>query len=232
VENSTSKNRKAATERAYPRKKSVVREYAEAILIALVAALFLRAFVVQAFKIPSGSMIPTLEIGDHILVNKLAYGVRTPDINWLPVVGCVDLSSGSHLVEWDMPKRGDVVVFVYPRDRCKDFIKRVVGVPGDSVEIRNKKVYVNGEQVEDLHAFFEDPELARGSNGIRDNFGPVQVPENHIFVMGDNRDRSYDSRFWGFVPVQDVRGRAFIKYFSWDSDNGQPRWRRIGNLIY
>jgi len=231
VEHSTSKSSRATAAKAV--KKSVVREYAEAILIALVAALFLRAFVVQAFKIPSGSMIPTLEIGDHILVNKLAYGVRSPDINWLPIVGCVDLSSGSHVVEWDMPKRGDVVVFVYPRDRCKDFIKRVVGVPGDMVEIRDKQVYINGEPVvEDAHAYYEDPNVVHGANRPRDNFGPVQVPDNHIFVMGDNRDRSYDSRFWGFVPIQDVRGRAFIKYFSWDSDESQPRWNRIGNLIY
>ena len=232
MENSTSKNRKAAAGHAYPRKKSVVREYVEAILIALVAALFLRAFVVQAFKIPSGSMIPTLEIGDHILVNKLAYGIRLPDINWLPVVGCVDLSSGSHLTEWDIPKRGDVVVFVYPRDRCKDFIKRVVGIPGDEVEIRDKKVYLNGKPVEDVQAYFEDPQVVRGPNGIRDNFGPTRVPKTHIFVMGDNRDRSYDSRFWGFVPIKDVRGRAFIKYFSWDSDKSRPRWTRFGNLIY
>lgn len=228
--NSTSNSKRAGAEK--PARKSVVREYAEAIVIALIAALFLRAFVVQAFKIPSGSMIPTLEVGDHILVNKLAYGVRSPDINWLPLVGCVDLSNGSHLVEWDTPRRGDVVVFVYPRDRCKDFIKRVVGVPGDVVEIRNKRVYINGGPVEDAHAFHEDPDLAYGSNRGRDNYGPVEVPEDHIFVMGDNRDRSYDSRFWGFVPVRDVRGRAFIKYFSWDSDNSHPRWSRIGNFIY
>jgi signal peptidase I len=213
-------------------KKSVVREYGEAILIALLAALFLRAFVVQAFKIPSGSMIPTLQIGDHILVNKMAYGIRAPDINWLPFVGCDDLFQGSDVVEWDTPKRGDVVVFVYPRDRCKDFIKRVIGVPGDTVEIRNKRVYINGKPVKDEHAYYDDPHIEHGVNRIRDNFGPVRVPPNHIFVMGDNRDRSYDSRFWGFVPIKDVRGRAFIKYFSWDSDDSKPRWTSIGNLIY
>ena len=183
-------------------RKSVFREYTEAIIIALVAALFLRAFVVQAFKIPSGSMIPTLAIGDHILVNKLSYGVRLPDINWLPFAGCIDLARGSHAVEWDIPERGDVVVFVYPKDRCKDFIKRVVGVPGDEVVIRDKKVFINGEPVEDAHAHFEEQGVFLGAGHVRDNFGPVKVPGDHVFVMGDNRDRSFDSRFWGFVPIR------------------------------
>ncbi len=213
-------------------RKTVVREYAEAIVIALLAALFLRAFVVQAFKIPSGSMIPTLAIGDHILVNKLSYGVRLPDVNWLPFAGCVDLARGSQVMEWDIPERGDVVVFVYPRDRCKDFIKRVVAVPGDEVVIRDKKVYINGEPVEDAHAHFEDRGAVLGAGHVRDNFGPAKVPEGRVFVMGDNRDRSLDSRFWGFVPIEDIRGRAFVKYWSWDSENRRLRWWRIGRLIH
>ncbi len=213
-------------------RKSVLREYTEAILIALVAALFLRAFVVQAFKIPSGSMIPTLAIGDHILVNKLSYGLRLPDVNWVPLAGCVDLVRGSHLVEWDIPERDDVVVFVYPEDRCKDFIKRVVGLPGDEVAIRNKRVHINGKPVDDDHAHFEDEGATLGAGHVRDNFGPVTVPDGRVFVMGDNRDRSFDSRFWGFVPIQDIRGRAFVKYWSWDSENSRLRWWRIGGLIH
>ena len=213
-------------------RKSVFREYTEAILIALLAALFLRAFVVQAFKIPSGSMIPTLAIGDHILVNKLSYGVRLPDVNWLPFAGCIDLARGSHVMEWDIPERDDVIVFVYPEDRCKDFIKRVVAVPGDEVVIRDKKVFINGEPVEDAHAHFEEQGVLLGTGHVRDNFGPVKVPGDHVFVMGDNRDRSFDSRFWGFVPIKDVRGRAFVKYWSWDSENSRLRWWRIGGLIY
>ena len=223
----------------YPRsRKSVFREYTEAILIALVAALFLRAFVVQAFKIPSGSMIPTLAIGDQILVNKLSYGVRMPDVNWVPLAGCVDLVRGSHVMDWGMPERGDVIVFVYPKDRCKDFIKRVVAVPGDEVMIRDKKLFINGKAVEDPHAHFEDGGMTLSGDHVRDNLGPVKVPEGRVFVMGDNRDRSFDSRFWGFVPIEDVRGRAFIKYWSWDSEDerlswwSRLRWWRIGGLIY
>ncbi len=218
-------------------RKSVFREYTEAIVIALLAALFLRTFVVQAFKIPSGSMIPTLVIGDHILVNKLSYGVRLPDLNWVPFAGCVDLARGSHVVNWDAPERGDVIVFIYPQDRCKDFIKRVVAVPGDEVRIRDKKVFINGEPVEDAHADFEDKGMILGEGHPRDNLAPIQVPEGHLFVMGDNRDRSFDSRFWGFVPIDDVRGRAFVKYWSWDSEREQGswerlRWWRIGGLIH
>ena len=116
------------------------------------------------------------------------------------------------------PERGDVIVFVYPQDRCKDFVKRVVAVPGDELVIRNKKVYINGDLVEDAHARFEDRGISLGADHVRDNLGPVKVPDGHVFVMGDNRDRSFDSRFWGFVPIEDVRGRAFVKYWSWDSE--------------
>ena len=195
----------------YKKRKSVFREYFEAIIIALLAALFIRTFIVQAFKIPSGSMIPTLQIGDHILVNKLVYGIRVPF--W-----------GNYMVRYGKPHKGDVVVFVYPKDRSKDFIKRVIGVEGDQVEIRRKKVYINGKPVEDPYSHFEDGEILLGPFHSRDNYGPETVPENNIFVLGDNRDRSHDSRFWGFVNFKDVKGKAFIMYWSWDGNDRWVRW--------
>ncbi len=198
--------------------KSTFREYAEAIIMALVLALFIRTFIVQAFKIPSGSMIPTLQIGDHILVNKLSYGVRIPFLE-------------KYLVEYAKPEREDVVVFIFPEDESKDFIKRVVGVAGDTVEVRAKKLYINGKPVEDSHAHFAgyDPQAGGAISG--DDFAAKTVPENHIFVMGDNRDRSYDSRFWGFVNLDAVRGKAFLIYWSWDGTDRWVRWERLGNLI-
>jgi signal peptidase I len=199
------------------RTKSSLREYVEAFGLALLLALCIRSFVVQAFKIPSGSMLPTLEVGDHILVNKFVYGVRLPVTDTL-------------LIPWSTPQRGDVVVFVYPLDPTKDFIKRVVGTPGDAVEIRDKQVYINGEHVEDSHGYFADG--AKGGGTPRDNFGPVTVPADHIFVMGDNRDRSYDSRFWGFVDLNDVKGKAFLIYWSWDGRDRWVRWDRLGDVIH
>ena len=199
--------------------QSVVWEYAQAIVIALILALFIRTFFVQAFKIPSGSMIKTLLIGDHILVNKMAYGIRNP-------------VTRNSWVEFSKPKRGDVIVFIYPVDRSKDFIKRVIGVEGDRVEIRNKKVFVNGKPFHDPPGVqHTDPRILPASLQPRDNFGPVVVPKGCLFVMGDNRDQSYDSRFWGFVPVRDVKGKAFIIYWSWDAKHFRPRLGRIGHLI-
>jgi len=200
--------------------RAIFWEYAQAILIALVLALFIRTFVVQAFKIPSGSMIKTLLIGDHILVNKLAYGVKNP------VTRTVWIKSGP-------PERGDVIVFIYPVDRKKDFIKRVIGVPGDTVQIINKKVFVNGKPFKEPPGVqHTDPHIIPGSVQPRDNFGPVTVPDEMLFVMGDNRDQSYDSRFWGFVPLKDVKGKAFIIYWSWDAEHFKPRLDRIGDLIH
>ena len=198
--------------------KSTLREYAEAIGMALLLALFIRTFIVQAFKIPSGSMIPTLQIGDHILVNKLAYGVR------IPVVG-------HYAMQFAKPKRGDVVVFIFPEDRTKDFIKRVIGVAGDKVEIRNKKIFINDQPIDDPHAYFEGDDPSGGGQ-IKDDYGPKTVPENHIFVMGDNRDKSYDSRFWGYVDLDDVKGKAFLIYWSWDGGDRWVRWERLGEIIY
>jgi signal peptidase I len=200
-------------------RKGVIREYAEAIIIAILIALFIRTFVVQAFKIPSGSMKPTLQIGDHLLVNKFTYGIKLPFIR-------------KTLVSIDDPKRGDIVVFIYPEDRSKDFIKRVVGVAGDTIEIRNKKISLNGSPYDDGHGVYADNLLFPSSIQPRDNFGPVTVPAGHIFVMGDNRDQSYDSRFWGFVELKDVLGKAFIIYWSWDKDKKDIRWSRMGRILH
>jgi signal peptidase I len=200
--------------------KHTIWEYAQAIAIALLLALVIRAFVVQAFKIPSGSMQNTLLIGDHILVNKFIYGVKNPFTSeiWIP---------GKN------PERGDVIVFIYPLDRSKDFIKRVVGVEGDSVEIIDKRVFVNGKPVQELPGIQHvDKEIIPSSKQPRDNMKLLKVPENTVFVMGDNRDHSYDSRYWGFVPLKDIKGKAFIIYWSWDSDRFLPRLERMGGLIH
>jgi signal peptidase I len=200
--------------------QSVAWEYLQAILIALVLALFIRTFVVQAFKIPSGSMKNTLLIGDHILVNKFIYGVRSPFTRklWIPV---------------KEPERGDVAVFIYPVDRKKDFIKRVIGIQEDTIQIINKNVYVNGKLFPDPPGMqHSEQRILPGSVQPRDNMGPVTVPKGKIFVMGDNRDESYDSRFWGFVPIKDIKGKAFTIYWSWNSDNFWPRFERIGDLVH
>ncbi len=199
--------------------KSTFREYAEALAVAFLLALFIRTFIVQAFKIPSGSMLPTLQIGDHLLVNKLRYGIRLPIL-------------GRRVVKFDDPRRGDIIVFVYPVDPSKDFIKRVIGQPGDVVEVRHKQVYVNGERIEDAHANFVEGPGDNSRLTPRDNYGPMTVPSDKVFVMGDNRDRSYDSRFWGFVPIDDVKGKAVVIYWSWDGGDRWVRWERIGELIY
>ena len=198
---------------------TIFKEYAQAILIALLLALFIRTFVVQAFKIPSGSMINTLLIGDHILVNKFIYGVKNPITRetWIRI---------------SSPKKRDVVVFIFPMDRKKDFIKRVIGTAGDTIKIVHKKVYVNGKPfVEPPGVQHTDPNIIPANVSPRDNMGPIKVPPGHIFVMGDNRDQSFDSRFWGFVPVRDVKGKAFIIYWSWDSERFFPRFGRIGHII-
>lgn len=209
------------------KKKSVVREYAEAIAIAILLALFIRTFVVQAFKIPSGSMLPTLLIGDHLLVNKFIYGIRVP-------------FSGKVLVPLKDPKSGDIIVFKFPKDRTIDYIKRVVGVPGDKIEVKNKKVYRNDKLAEDPFAHFTSTTMLPGSVSPKDNFGPITVPEGKYFVMGDNRDNSSDSRFWGFVETNDVLGKAMIIYWSWDIDKpllsvdrfSSIRWGRLADIIH
>ena len=201
------------------KRKSTIREYIEAILIALLLALFIRTFVVQAFKIPSGSMKNTLLIGDHILVNKFIYGIKNPlnGNTWIPI---------------KEPQRRDVIVFKYPINPEQDYIKRVVGVEGDTIEIKDKKVYVNGEPQEEDYTIFLDKRVLPGSLQPRDNMGPITVPENSLFVMGDNRDNSYDSRFWKFVDLKAVKGKAFVLYWSWDKENFSVRWSRIADLVH
>lgn len=205
-------------EKVYPR-KSLIREYAEAIVVALLLALLIRTFIVQAFKIPSGSMIPTLDIGDHLLVNKFLYGTAVPfkDMKILPI---------------RQPERGDIIVFKYPEDESRDFIKRVVGIAGDRVEIRDKVVYVNGVAQNEPFAIHRDLNVLPAGLQPRDNFGPITVPPGKVFAMGDNRDQSYDSRFWGYVDTVKIKGKAFIIYWSWDGDDHWVRWGRIGQLIH
>lgn len=236
------------------RKKSRFREYTEAFVIAVILALIIRAYVVQAFKIPSGSMIPTMLVGDHILANKFMFGLKLPFLD-------------SRFLIFRQPKRGDIIVFSFPRNRekaecrstaknmlhragnvlhtgnpsylfqddCRDFIKRVVGVGGDRIEIRNKTVYVNDLSLDEPYTIHRDTQVEDPGQTPRDHFGPVTVPRNQFFVMGDNRDQSYDSRFWGFVDMEDIKGKAFIIYWSWNSDGSwyrKVRWDRIGDLIH
>jgi len=204
-------------------KKSGLRENLEAIVIAVLLALFIRTFVVQAFKIPSGSMKETLQIGDHILVNKFIYGVKIPFFR-------------TTLISIKNPQRDDIVVFKYPENPKLDFIKRVVGVEGDVVEIRDKRLYINHEPYERSWAVYKDAYIIPGGFNKRDNFGPVTVAKDSLFVMGDNRDNSKDSRFWGFVNLKAVKGKAFMIYWSWNKDNSKSalnyvRWGRIGDML-
>lgn len=201
------------------KKKSTLREYTESIVIALALALFIRAFVVQAFQIPSGSMEDTLAIGDHILVNKFIYGTSIPftDIHFLKVRD---------------PQRGDVVVFEFPEDTSKDFIKRIIGLPGDKIQIVNKQVYINDKLYVNPHEVHKGADTVSKARSPRDNTGVITVAPKSYFVMGDNRDNSYDSRFWGFVKEEKIKGLAFIKYWSWDKESTWVRWRSIGNLIH
>ncbi len=209
------------------KKKGALREYAEAIIIAVLLALFIRGFVVQAFKIPSGSMKPTLLIGDHILVNKFIYGIKLPIWN-------------KEVLRIGEPKRGDIIVFRYPLDASKDFIKRVIGIPGDTVRVENKKVFVNDKLQDEPYVQHVSAEILPAQVSPRDNMGPIQVPANSYFVMGDNRDESYDSRFWKFVDITAVKGKAFIIYWSWnstghmtlDAQSAYIRWNRIGSLLH
>ena len=218
-------------------RKSVLREYAEAIVVAMLLAFAIRVFVVQAFKIPSGSMIPTLLIGDHILVSKLSYGLQWPaDCKFRKSFPPVNCYSSITVVKFGEPERGDIIVFRYPEDEEKDFIKRIVGLPGDTIQIRNKVVYVNNVPLDDkAYTQRVDPGIIDGSVNPRDNFGPVPVPAGSYFVMGDNRDQSLDSRFWGYVSAQKIRGKAFRIYWSWSGQGRWEqwvRWERLGKAIH
>jgi signal peptidase I len=202
-------------------RRTLTREYLEALLVAMVFAVFARTWAVQAFKIPTGSMEQNLLIGDHILVNKFAYG---PTL-WMGERVLLPLRE---------IRRGDIAVFKFPDDPSRDFIKRCIGLPGDRIEIRAKQTYVNGGRVEDSgYTFFTDPHtypenpLLHESFSRRDHFGPYVVPEGHYFFLGDNRDNSNDSRFWGTVPAEYVKGRAFMIYWSFAGDEAVAEWAGI-----
>jgi signal peptidase I len=188
-------------------RKSTVREYFESIVIAVILALFVRTWVVQAFKIPTGSMENNLLIGDHLLVNKFVFG---------PTLSSFDRA----LLPVREIRRGDIVVFKYPDEPERDFIKRVIGLPGDTLELRSKKVYVNGQPLDEPYVHFLTP-ASDGSEftsmDVRERYGPVTVPPDQYFVMGDNRDNSQDSRYWGFLPRAHVKGKALMIYWSYES---------------
>ena len=210
-------------------RRGKAREYAEAFGVALLIALVVRTLLLQAFKIPSSSMENTLLVGDHIFVNKFIYGYHVP-------------YTKGRILRFSTPKRGDIIVFVFPEDTSKDFIKRVIGLPGDTVEIRRKTVLVNGEPLEEPYTRFADGMDAELLVRTRDILPPVRVPAGKLFVMGDNRDRSYDSRFWGFVEMDAVIGKALFIYFSIDWNRGVGwtevwrypelvRWDRLGHVL-
>ncbi len=220
-------------------------EYARAFFPVILIVFVLRSFVVEPFRIPSGSMLPSLLVGDFILVNKFSYGIRLPVIN-------------KKIVDLGAPQRGDVAVFRFPRDESVNYIKRVVGLPGDRVVYQGKKLYVNGQLMPQGPAtsytvqqggemLYEAARLTEKLDGVehaillsaRPDPTPQEyvVPPGHYFVMGDNRDHSNDSRYWGFVPEENLVGKAFLIWFSWDSAGDSPwPWQRIafdriGNMI-
>tara|TARA_B110000438_G_C15768622_1_gene630803 strand:- start:161 stop:832 length:672 start_codon:yes stop_codon:yes gene_type:complete len=214
------------TEKTQAPKKSIAREYTEAILIALILALLIRTFIIQAFKIPSGSMENTLLIGDHILVSKFSYGTHIP--NEIPFIN-TKLFDDIVLFS-KVPERGDIIVFKFPKDETRDFIKRVIGLPGDLLEVRRQKVYINNKPYEDTHARHTDSP-SDSSLVPRDDFGPILVPDDHVFVMGDNRENSQDSRYWGYLNVKKIRGKALIIYWSWDRIKSWVRFERFGKIL-
>jgi signal peptidase I len=205
-------------------KKSTIREYFESIVIAVILALFIRTFVVQAFKIPTGSMEENLLIGDHLLVNKFVFAPTANGVERavLPVVPI---------------KRGDVIVFKYPEEPDRDFIKRVIGLPGETVEVREKKVYIDGKPLDEPYAHYLLPISTPSeyhevtSFDVRDRYGPVTVPADHYFVMGDNRDNSQDSRYWGFLPRGYVKGKALIIYWSYEAEREDYQEEGAGATI-
>lgn len=246
-------------------KKNKLREYIEALLTAVLIAFVIRSFVIEPFKIPSSSMVPTLMIGDHIFVNKFIYGLRPP-------------FTKKHFFQYKTPERGEVVVFIYPDDESKDFIKRIVGLPGDKIKIEGTDIFINGEKVErvpitvsasptderalivtngnwdknlpfvaswshinfykeklgnveHLTQFESDVYYRPSGHFISANGGEITVPKDHLFAMGDNRDNSSDGREWGFVPMENIKGKAMFVWLSLDSDHGWLRWKRFGSRI-
>jgi len=229
-------------ERERIQKEPVLVEYSRSLFPVILIVLVLRSFLIEPFRIPSGSMMPTLLDGDFILVNKYTYGIRLPVIN-------------KKIIEVGKPARGDVAVFRYPRDPSVDYIKRIIGLPGDRVTYRDKHLYINGELVarEDYGVYdargtgitmagaevFEEDLKGVKHNILIVNDQPMRYTEytdyvvgkNEYFVMGDNRDNSNDSRFWGTVPEENLVGRAFMIWMNWDSANGSVTWSRIGQSI-
>jgi signal peptidase I len=205
-------------------KKSTLREYFESIVIAVILALFVRTFVVQAFKIPTGSMENNLLIGDHLLVNKFVYGpAATPVERTLLPIGSIH--------------RGDVLVFKYPEQPDRDFIKRVIGLPGETLEVREKKVYINGNALDEPYAHFLTPAAEASafhevtSFDVRERYGPVTIPPDHYFMMGDNRDNSQDSRYWGFLPRENIKGRALVIYWSYQAERDESQGEGVGAAV-
>jgi len=218
-------------------KKPVWREWLESLIVIALIAIVIRSFIVAPFKIPSSSMVPTLEVGDYIFVLRYTYGFRIPltDIQLMP----------------EPAHRGDVAVFDFPEDRSKDYIKRIVGIPGDEIRYEHNRLYVNGKEMPltyrekrayfmadgsvDVSGLFEERlfdvthSVLRKETSIRD--GVWKVPPGRYFVLGDNRNNSRDSRFWGFVPQSYLVGRAAIVWWSWDHARGEARWNRIGKVI-
>jgi signal peptidase I len=208
-------------------KKSVPREYFESLVIAVALALFVRTFVFQAFKIPTGSMEPNLLVGDHLIVNKM---INAPTVTGL---------ERAILPGRDV-RRGDIIVFKYPVDPERDFIKRVIGLPGERLELRRKKVYINGKPLDEPYAHFLEPPSPEGSpkkDDVREEYGPVTIPAGQYFMMGDNRDNSQDSRFWGFLPRSYIKGQALFIYFSFKEGGsvsnlfGDIQWGRLLRLV-
>ncbi len=213
-------------------RKSRVREFIESVVVALMMALVVMTFIVQSFEIPSGSMIPTLLLGDRILVNKFIFGTSVP-------------FTDVKLFVLRQPQRGEIVVFVPPQDfkspmgRGVHLIKRVVGLPGDTIQITDKRLYVNGSRFGVPNAHWDDPNIIDGPSSPRDNLGPIVVPAGSYFMMGDNRDNSYDSRFWGFIPEEGLTGKPIMIYWSWDITAASlverarsVRWGRIGDIFH
>jgi signal peptidase I len=224
-------------------KKSVAREYLESLVVAFILATFIRTFIVQAFKIPTGSMETNLLIGDHLLVNKVVY---SPSLFPLE----------DRILAKKPIQRRHVIVFKYPEDPTRDFIKRVIGLPGEKVEIREKVVYINDKPIDEPYVHFLEPPLHPGDpefglriEGRGDNWGPEVVPPGQLFVLGDNRDNSKDSRYWNYLPMDQVKGRALMVYWSYEASReeyrrtgmdwvrdtfaafGKTRWRRFFHLI-
>jgi signal peptidase I len=207
--------------------KTVTREYAEALIIALVLALLIRTFIIQAFKIPTGSMEPTLLVGDHLLVSKFSYSMHVP--NEVPFTS-IQLFPDYHFFS-SVPKRGDIVVFKFPLEQEKDYIKRVVGLPGETIQVIRQNVYINDKLLKEPYAHHTEPP---SSLVPRDNMPPLRIPEGHIFVMGDNRENSSDSRVWGVLDLKYLRGKAQWIYWSWDSKGTGfgLRTDRLGTSVY